>query len=1527
MSGDDDREYEDYLRLATEQNPSMIMELDLEGRIKYISKQWEDIVQLPVPTGSISSVIDGTEEDKMVFNRAMEMMLQNDNISYTVTFTLASGEVLEACGIMISGDEKQETHSMWILKPYNEMPHDIVGLPETLLQKLGFGATIFHEYLKQLEAQGITDEAELPCPRLELCRVCECFVPDWWLETHSQTCVMEHRVESVIQLLHDNLIDQMNLISQQPTEYKNLPLVTKSDSYLDNILDSLKNLCQFAININTSELFSKYQKFHNNKTESLLDMFNDQGRSEEQDNASQCFFEFSPNTKTHIREIQLWENPLQLDSQDHDPDNGGGLTLLVTDTIQLAREKVEAVVRLDNAMTYSLKIRNEINNEVMSMIREQLEFNRMQIPKLESPQPSAKPLFANSYLQNDVMPHRSDNDSNGSRLSNMSTKDPTSSSGTYTPTDITAPQPREECPSGSITPGTEVAYPKGTKSAQHTTLLSGDKYKPLPTVSTVATSLLPKARTTISLTPRRGSPLLMQRTSSANPSITDKSPLNSPFVNSREYLTPEQFPAGVSSPNQPLSPLLLATNQFKTPAPTIKDYDILKPISKGAYGSVYLAKRKLTGEYFAIKVLRKSDMIAKNQVTNVKSERAIMMVQSDKPYVARLYATFQNKNNLFLVMEYLAGGDLAALLKMMGYLPDKWVKQYITEIIIGVDDMHRDGIIHHDLKPDNLLIDSSGHVKLTDFGLSRAGLIKRHKMLPRKKNSLTLTQDNSPSSSTPNSNQSFRIRRAAKSRNPSDSSETSKPLDFVGKFNSEVQALKRTESELSFSMIDVSRSSTPPPPMTGMRTSTSSANGSFSSTTGGGGGKGGGSSSSAATATTAVTPTLPLTNDVSTPVQVAPTTGIEYHSLESSTAPPSDLALFHPNDTKQNKKFFGTPDYLAPETIEGTGEDPSCDWWSVGCIFFELLLGYPPFHASTPERVFQKILSCDVQWPEFSSLEEEREVITPEAKDLIIKLLELDPKKRLGSNGAIEIMKHPYFNGVDWDNVYDSEASFVPSIENMEDTDYFDPRGAVLEDFGGDDNDEDVGNSSVKMNRSRVDSNLDVPEIQTSPGYVPLLGSPGGDNSGQNKSSGLALTTSADIAGLSNKALNKLSIASVLESVPHDAAGSRSSAKSISLAIPPHMRERRGSKLSDSQTEFGSFYFRNLSALDKANKDAINRLKSKHMNEAGQHRRSSSSSQAGSSSENSLSKARPGRISLNGSPAINSITRSIAKSDTSSVRSFSPDRSMSLERSITSRKGSNASMLDSIVTANPLTASITNASTPIGVNPSFYYSDSESPIVNKFKSPLSPSHAVQSSVARSGLILKPAPVADKRRSSSETNSENSDRLQAISRVNSLRYRRRSQRKSSGMSDNANIGYHMDILLCEPIPIHLYRAVKDLETLGCSVVSVGAADELVSRATGSVKFDIIISAYRLSKLGALDICKLLRKTNGINSNTPFIVVTNYYQEALSFNVFDDVLEKPVVFDDLRRVISKYALKKSQEEEDTIFSDADDFHIPQ
>ena len=127
---------------------------------------------------------------------------------------------------------------------------------------------------------------------------------------------------------------------------------------------------------------------------------------------------------------------------------------------------------------------------------------------------------------------------------------------------------------------------------------------------------------------------------------------------------------------------------------SIKDFDIIKPISKGTFGSVFLAKNRGTRDFYAIKVLKKADVIAKNQITNVKAERMILMKQAESPFVAKLYFTFQSKENLYLVMEYLNGGDCATLIESLGSLPEEWTKSYIAEVVLGLDYLHQRGVVH-----------------------------------------------------------------------------------------------------------------------------------------------------------------------------------------------------------------------------------------------------------------------------------------------------------------------------------------------------------------------------------------------------------------------------------------------------------------------------------------------------------------------------------------------------------------------------------------------------------------------------------------------------------------------------------------------------------------------------------------------------------------------------------------------------------------------------------------------------------------
>ncbi|XP_061708783.1 serine/threonine-protein kinase greatwall isoform X2 [Cydia pomonella] len=156
-----------------------------------------------------------------------------------------------------------------------------------------------------------------------------------------------------------------------------------------------------------------------------------------------------------------------------------------------------------------------------------------------------------------------------------------------------------------------------------------------------------------------------------------------------------------------------------TKAPDINDFTIVKPISRGAFGKVFLAHKKNNKELmYAIKVMKKSDMINKNMVTQVVTERNALAL-SRSPFCVHLFYSLQSLSSVYLVMEYMVGGDLKSLLGMYGFLEESMAVFYIAEVTLALDYLHKHNIIHRDLKPDNMLIAKSGHVKLTDFGLSR----------------------------------------------------------------------------------------------------------------------------------------------------------------------------------------------------------------------------------------------------------------------------------------------------------------------------------------------------------------------------------------------------------------------------------------------------------------------------------------------------------------------------------------------------------------------------------------------------------------------------------------------------------------------------------------------------------------------------------------------------------------------------------------------------------------------------------------
>ncbi|XP_058388645.1 serine/threonine-protein kinase greatwall isoform X2 [Diceros bicornis minor] len=153
--------------------------------------------------------------------------------------------------------------------------------------------------------------------------------------------------------------------------------------------------------------------------------------------------------------------------------------------------------------------------------------------------------------------------------------------------------------------------------------------------------------------------------------------------------------------------------------PSIEEFTIVKPISRGAFGKVYLGQKG--DKLYAVKVVKKADMINKNMTHQVQAERDALAL-SKSPFIVHLYYSLQSANNVYLVMEYLIGGDVKSLLHIYGYFDEDMAVKYISEVALALDYLHRHGIIHRDLKPDNMLISNKGHIKLTDFGLSKVTL-------------------------------------------------------------------------------------------------------------------------------------------------------------------------------------------------------------------------------------------------------------------------------------------------------------------------------------------------------------------------------------------------------------------------------------------------------------------------------------------------------------------------------------------------------------------------------------------------------------------------------------------------------------------------------------------------------------------------------------------------------------------------------------------------------------------------------------
>lgn len=198
----------------------------------------------------------------------------------------------------------------------------------------------------------------------------------------------------------------------------------------------------------------------------------------------------------------------------------------------------------------------------------------------------------------------------------------------------------------------------------------------------------------------------------------------------------KKMPQGGLSNNNPLK------KSFLNGQITKDSFKILKVIGRGSFGKVFLVEKKdLNGstlqsftsgaettitpqqQYFAMKVLKKTNLLERNQIDHTKTEREVLQnVQS--PFLMKMHYAFQTEDKLYMVMDFLNGGELFFHLRREQRFNEDRIRFYAAEIILGLESLHKNGIIYRDLKPENILMDDEGHIRLTDFGLSKQGIFK-----------------------------------------------------------------------------------------------------------------------------------------------------------------------------------------------------------------------------------------------------------------------------------------------------------------------------------------------------------------------------------------------------------------------------------------------------------------------------------------------------------------------------------------------------------------------------------------------------------------------------------------------------------------------------------------------------------------------------------------------------------------------------------------------------------------------------------
>jgi len=164
--------------------------------------------------------------------------------------------------------------------------------------------------------------------------------------------------------------------------------------------------------------------------------------------------------------------------------------------------------------------------------------------------------------------------------------------------------------------------------------------------------------------------------------------------------------------------LTKARRSFVSKTMSFENFLFSRVIGTGAFSEVTLAKHKQTKKHYAVKIMRKEHIIKHNQVDHVKDERKALM-KINSPFVVKLIGTFQDTSRLYIVEEFVSGGELYKQLRLARSFQEETVKFYLAELVCAFSSVHSSGVLYRDLKPENVLLDSNGHIKLVDFGFCK----------------------------------------------------------------------------------------------------------------------------------------------------------------------------------------------------------------------------------------------------------------------------------------------------------------------------------------------------------------------------------------------------------------------------------------------------------------------------------------------------------------------------------------------------------------------------------------------------------------------------------------------------------------------------------------------------------------------------------------------------------------------------------------------------------------------------------------